>query len=56
MADGELVHLPVVGVSWMRANYGFIWRRGRSLPPAAVAFMDIVRAIEAEYRSGKSAA
>jgi hypothetical protein len=27
-------------------DYGFIWRRGRSLSPACLAFMQIVREIE----------
>ncbi len=51
IAKGTLVRLPVAGVEWMKANYGFIWRRGRSLPPAAIAFMEIVRAIEANFRA-----
>jgi DNA-binding transcriptional LysR family regulator len=46
LASGTLRQLSV-DVPWMKANYGFIWRRGRSLPPSALAFMDIVRSIEA---------
>jgi DNA-binding transcriptional LysR family regulator len=37
--------LPVEA-SWLRANYGFITKRGRMLSPAAIAFMEIVREIE----------
>ncbi len=51
LSNGSLVRVPVVGVEWMKANYGFIWRRGRSLPPAALAFMEIVRAIESRSKT-----
>jgi DNA-binding transcriptional LysR family regulator len=43
--DGLLVMLPVEA-PWLSINYGFITRRGRTLSPAALAFMEIVRAIE----------
>ena len=43
--DGLLVLLPV-DAPWLSINYGFITRRGRTLSPAAVAFMEIVRTIE----------
>jgi DNA-binding transcriptional LysR family regulator len=33
---------------WLSTNYGFIARRGRTPSPAAEAFMDLVREIEAE--------
>ncbi|MFO1091624.1 MAG: LysR family transcriptional regulator [Hyphomicrobiales bacterium] len=39
--------LPVEA-PWLKLNYGFLWRRGRTLSPAAVAFMAEVRAVEAE--------
>jgi DNA-binding transcriptional LysR family regulator len=44
--DGQLVLLPIM-LPWMRLNYGFIWRRGRTHSPAANLFMNLVRAIEA---------
>ena len=44
---GRCVTLPVVA-PWFSLNYGFITRRGRTLSPAARAFMEIVRAIEKE--------
>jgi DNA-binding transcriptional LysR family regulator len=51
IANGSIVRLPVVGVEWMKSNYGFMWRRGRSLPPAALAFMEIVRSIESGFKA-----
>lgn len=54
MASAAIVELHV-DVPWMKANYGFIWRRGRSLPPSALAFMDIVRSIEAASRTASAA-
>ena len=44
---GRCVTLPVVA-PWFSLNYGFVTRRGRTLSPAARAFMEIVRAIEKE--------
>lgn len=46
---GDLVHLPT---PWneLRAHYGFIYRRSRSLSPAALAYMQAVRDEEALYR------
>ena len=44
---GRCVTLPVVA-PWFSLNYGFVTRRGRTLSPAAKAFMEIVRAIEKE--------
>lgn len=32
----------------IQANYGFIYLKGRSLAPAALAYMDAIRAVEAE--------
>ena len=37
-----------VEAPWLRLHYGFISRRGRSVSPAAKAFMAIVRGIEKE--------
>ncbi len=47
LSQGVFVRLPVEA-PWLSVNYGFITRRGRTPSPAARAFMDIVRAIEAE--------
>ncbi len=47
LAQNRLVILPVE-VPWLVLNYGFIWRRGRTLSPAAQAFIKIVRGIEAK--------
>ena len=44
--EKRLVALPV-DLPWLRLNYGFVWARGRSLSPAALAFMRITREIEA---------
>ena len=43
--DGRLVTLPVEA-PWLTLNYGFIIKRGRTLSPAAEAFIEIVREIE----------
>lgn len=47
LASGELtvlnLHLP-----WQQTGYGFLLRRGRTPSPAALAYMDCVRAVEAE--------
>jgi DNA-binding transcriptional LysR family regulator len=43
--DGRLVTLPI-DTPWLTLNYGFIAKRGRTLSPAAKAFMDIVWQIE----------
>jgi DNA-binding transcriptional LysR family regulator len=43
--DGRLVTLPVEA-PWLTLNYGFITKRGRTLSPAAEAFMEIVREID----------
>ena len=37
-----------VEAPWLRANYGFITKRGRTPTPMAKAFMEIVREIERE--------
>lgn len=44
---GLLILLPVTP-PWLRLNYGFVTRRGRSRSPAALAFMTILRGVEAE--------
>lgn len=44
---GEVAVLPVTGLP-LRTNYGFIYLKNRSLPPAALAYMQEVRAVEAE--------
>jgi DNA-binding transcriptional LysR family regulator len=41
----RLVTLPVEA-PWLTLNYGFITKRGRTLSPAAEAFMEIVREID----------
>ena len=41
----RLVILPAAA-PWLALNYGFIVKRGRTLSPAAAAFMDAVRTIE----------
>jgi DNA-binding transcriptional LysR family regulator len=45
LKEGILTVLPVEA-SWLRANYGFITRRGRTLSPVATAFVEIVREVE----------
>lgn len=45
LTEGSVVGLPLA-VPWLTLNYGFIWRRGRSLSPACLAFMQLVREIE----------
>jgi DNA-binding transcriptional LysR family regulator len=41
----RLVILPIE-LPWLAISYGFIWRRGRSLSPAALSFMKCVRSVE----------
>ncbi|HKN28208.1 MAG TPA: LysR substrate-binding domain-containing protein [Roseiarcus sp.] len=45
LQDGLFVTLPF-DAPWLSLNYGFITKRGRTLSPAARAFMEIVREIE----------
>jgi len=40
---------------WMELDYGFIYLRNRMLSPAAKAYMDIVRRIDAEMREANEA-
>ena len=47
LKEGLFTILPVE-TSWLRANYGFITKRGRTPSPAMIAFMEIVRQIERE--------
>jgi DNA-binding transcriptional LysR family regulator len=47
LKEGLFTVLPVE-VSWLKANYGFITKRGRTPSPAMIAFMEIVRQIERE--------
>jgi DNA-binding transcriptional LysR family regulator len=54
LKTGAIAQLQV-DLPWMKANFGFIWRRGRSLPPSALAFMEIVRTIEAASRAASAA-
>lgn len=46
LKEGSCAILPVEA-PWLRLNYGFILKRGRTPSPPAKAFMDIVREIEA---------
>jgi DNA-binding transcriptional LysR family regulator len=46
LKEGSCVVLPVEA-PWLRLNYGFILKRARTPSPAASAFMDIVREVEA---------
>lgn len=47
LRSGEVALLPMSGTRF-QAHYGFIYLKNRSLPPAALAFMKVVRAVEAE--------
>jgi DNA-binding transcriptional LysR family regulator len=47
LKEGLFAVLPVEA-PWLRANYGFIAKRGRTPSPALIAFMEIVREIERE--------
>jgi DNA-binding transcriptional LysR family regulator len=47
LREGRCVMLPVVA-PWFSLNYGFIVKRGRTLSPAAKAFMDVVSLMESE--------
>ena len=48
--DGLCVLLPIA-LPWMRLNYGFVWKRGRTHSPATSAFIEIVRTIEGEIET-----
>lgn len=45
LRSGEVVVLPTTGLPLV-TNYGFIYLKSRSLPPAALAYMQEVRAME----------
>jgi DNA-binding transcriptional LysR family regulator len=45
LTQRRLVILPVEA-PWLRLNYGFIVKRGRTVSPAAAAFMEAVRTVE----------
>jgi DNA-binding transcriptional LysR family regulator len=45
LRSGEVVALPTPGIGLV-TNYGFIYLKSRSLPPAALAYMQEVRAME----------
>ena len=45
LREKRLVTLPF-DAPWLSLNYGFITKRGRTLSPAALAFMETVRTIE----------
>jgi DNA-binding transcriptional LysR family regulator len=47
IAAGRCALLPVE-LPWMRLNYGFVWKKGRSHSPAAAAYMRLLRAVEAQ--------
>jgi DNA-binding transcriptional LysR family regulator len=47
LASGTLVALPFKA-PWLYTNYGFVYLVGRSLSPAAQAFMERVRKVEQE--------
>jgi DNA-binding transcriptional LysR family regulator len=46
LKEGSCAVLPIEA-PWLRLNYGFILKRGRAPSPAASAFMEIVREVEA---------
>ena len=45
LREKRLVTLPF-DAPWLSLDYGFITKRGRTLSPAALAFMETVRTIE----------
>ena len=45
LKEGLFAVLPVEA-PWLSLNYGFIAKRGRTLSPATLAFMEAVRTIE----------
>jgi DNA-binding transcriptional LysR family regulator len=47
LTSGTVVALPI-RAPWLYTNYGFVYLTGRSLAPAAVAFMEKVRMVEQE--------
>jgi len=53
--DGRLASLPL-RPPWLKTNYGFITLKQRTLSPAAEAFMNEVRLVEAELAAEESKA
>jgi len=53
LAEGLIVRLPPE-LPWLSTNYGFIWPKGRTLSPAAMALMDMIREVEAEIAQAKA--
>ena len=51
IAAGHLVLIKTLAIPSLRANYGFAWLKKRVHSPSTLAFMDMVRVIEAEKRS-----
>jgi DNA-binding transcriptional LysR family regulator len=51
---GKAVVVPTRALP-MRTNYGFIYVRDRTLPPAVLAFMQVVREVEAEIAREEAA-
>lgn len=47
LEKGLCVLLPIE-LPWMRLNYGFIWKKGRTHSPAGIELMRLVQMIEAE--------
>lgn len=45
MREGLCVQLPI-NLPWLVLNYGFIYKKGRTLSPAASEYIRIVREIE----------
>ncbi|MBL8575931.1 MAG: LysR family transcriptional regulator [Mesorhizobium sp.] len=56
--DGEELNLTALPLEqpWLVLNYGFIWRRGRSLSPAAMKFRSLVHQIEKQANKGQISA
>jgi DNA-binding transcriptional LysR family regulator len=54
LAAGTFAVIPFEE-DWMSLNYGFIWKRNRTLSLAAKAFMTAVREVEAEISSDETA-
>jgi DNA-binding transcriptional LysR family regulator len=52
LAEGLCVLLPVT-LPWLTLNYGFITKRGRTLSPPTIVFMDLMREIERELESSE---
>jgi DNA-binding transcriptional LysR family regulator len=53
LAEGLCVLLPIT-LPWLTLNYGFIVRRGRTLSPPTIVFMDLIREIERELETNRT--